>query len=428
MLKTASSGRCVQCIFFKLILRYSNIPTMGRRCKDVDCRKRASYGVDWMKPTYCKSHATDKMSNVVGKRCESNSCNKHPVYGLQPKKPTHCKKHASAEMKDVINKRCTFTNCDTLPAYGVIWKRPTRCQNHASNGMTNVVSRRCVTTDCDTRPTFGLESKKPTHCKEHATEKMNDVISKLCSIVDCDTQPSYGVELNKPTHCKDHSSSDMKDVKNKRCTVTDCYTLSLFGITLKKPTHCKEHATEKMFDVINKRCKTCESTSMNQKYKPNCFYLNPDDPRIRNYKTKEQAFMSPLQGKYPEMILDRIVIGGCSKRRPDGLLRFSTHSVVIEIDEDQHVGYESICDNKRTMELFQDLGNRPIVFVRLNPDSYKLAEKRIKGVFSVSKGGTMTQNKKEFSRRYDSLLEAVKSAISTVPTKTVSSVKLYYSE
>jgi hypothetical protein len=80
------------------------------------------------------------------------------------------------------------------------------------------------------------------------------------------------------------------------------------------------------------------------------------------------------------------------------------------------------------MELFRDLGNRPIVFIRLNPDSYKLAEKRIKGVFSISTAGVMTQNKKEFSRRYDSLLEAVESAIAIVPTKTVSSVKLYYSE
>jgi hypothetical protein len=104
-----------------------------------------------------------------------------------------------------------------------------------------------------------------------------------------------------------------------------------------------------------------------------------------------------------------------------------THSVIIEIDEDQHVGYESICDNKRTMELFQDLGNRPIVFIRLNPDSYKLAEKRVKGVFSVYKS-VMIQNKKEFARRYDSLLEAVESAIAIVPTRTVSSVKLYYSE
>jgi hypothetical protein len=171
---------------------------------------------------------------------------------------------------------------------------------------------------------------------------------------------------------------------------------------------------------------------MNVKYAPNCaacyFYLNPDDPRIRNYKTKEQAFMSPLQLEYPEMILDRIVIGGCSKRRPDGLLDCLTHSVVIEIDEDQHAGYESICDNKRTMELFQDLGCRPIVFIRLNPDSYKIDNKRIKGVFSISKGGEMTQDKKEFSRRYACLSTAVEYAIANVPTKTVSSIKLYYSD
>jgi hypothetical protein len=64
----------------------------------------------------------------------------------------------------------------------------------------------------------------------------------------------------------------------------------------------------------------------------------------------------------------------------------------------------------------------------LNPDSYKLAEKHIKGVFSVSTAGVMTQNKKEFARRYDSLLEAVELAIAIVPTKTVTLTKLYYSE
>jgi hypothetical protein len=128
------------------------------------------------------------------------------------------------------------------------------------------------------------------------------------------------------------------------------------------------------------------------------------------------------------MILDRVVIGGCSKRRPDGLLDCLTHSIVIEIDEDQHARYESICDNKRTMELFQDLGSRPIVFVRLNPDAYTRDGKRIKGVFSMSKGGTLAQNHKEFDQRYACLLETVESAIITIPSKEVTTINLYYSE
>ena len=64
----------------------------------------------------------------------------------------------------------------------------------------------------------------------------------------------------------------------------------------------------------------------------------------------------------------------------------------------------------------------------MNPDAYKIDNKRAKGVFSISRGGEMTQNKKEFARRYARLLETVEYAIAHVPTKTVSSIKLYYSD
>jgi hypothetical protein len=43
----------------------------------------------------------------------------------------------------------------------------------------------------------------------------------------------------------------------------------------------------------------------------------------------------------------------------------------IEIDENQHVAYDCSCENKRIMELSQDVGHRPIVFIRFNPDGYK---------------------------------------------------------
>ena len=359
---------------------------MPTRCKGLDCDKQAKFGLSWKKPTHCKKCADDDMVDVVSNRCEGLDCDKQPKFGMSGKKPIYCKKCADDDMVDVRSKRCAGVDCDKHPAFGMIRKKPTHCKKCADDDMVDVVNKRCEGLDCDKHPNFGMIWKNPTHCKKCADDDMVDVVHKRCAGVDCD----------------------------------------------KKPTHCGQCADDDMVDVVNKRCETCDSSKMNSKYNPNCaachFYLHPDDPRIRNYKTKEQAFMSPLQSKYPEMILDRIVIGGCSKRRPDGLLDRLTHSVIIEIDEDQHVGYESICDNKRTMELFQDLGSRPIVFIRLNPDAYTLEGKRIKGVFSVSKTGVMTQNKKEFARRYECLLKSVESAIAVVPTKTVSSVKLYYSE
>ena len=35
-----------------------------------------------------------------------------------------------------------------------------------------------------------------------------------------------------------------------------------------------------------------------------------------------------------------------------------THSIIVEVDENQHKNNRYICDNKRMMELFVDLGNR----------------------------------------------------------------------
>ena len=48
-----------------------------------------------------------------------------------------------------------------------------------------------------------------------------------------------------------------------------------------------------------------------------------------------------------------------------------THVVIVECDENQHKSYIPECENRRKMELFRDVGFRPVVFVRFNPDGYR---------------------------------------------------------
>ena len=60
----------------------------------------------------------------------------------------------------------------------------------------------------------------------------------------------------------------------------------------------------------------------------------------------------------------------CSKRRPDLFLDLGYQILIIEIDENQHLDYDCSCENKRIMELSQDVGHKPIVFIRFNPDEY----------------------------------------------------------
>ncbi len=290
--------------------------------------------------------------------------------------------------------------------------------------------RHCLYDGCNKRSNFGF--KKSIYCRIHASDGMINLTKKRCRHNGCMKMPSFGRKFGKATHCSIHATDDMINVKSKRCQIDDCMKIPSYGLMPKKATHCRNHASSNMFDVIGKRCEfpMCD-TRVNPKYLPYCarchFYLNPNDPHIRNYKTKEHAFMIPLSEQYPEIILDRTIQGGCSKRRPDGLLDRLTHSIIVEIDEDQHISYDSLCNNRRNMELFTDLGNRPVVFIRLNPDSYKINGKRIKGVFTQSKSGQLKIDKKEFEKRKAALFDTVEQYLTQCPDKAISMVELFYS-
>jgi len=100
----------------------------------------------------------------------------------------------------------------------------------------------------------------------------------------------------------------------------------------------------------------------------------PDCPKSSNFKLKERILRDKLREYFPEecieMFFDQRVDGGCSGRKPDVLIDMLTFSIVIECDEFQHKAYDTECENKRMMQLFEDLGSRPLVMIRFNPDAY----------------------------------------------------------
>ena len=138
--------------------------------------------------------------------------------------------------------------------------------------------------------------------------------------------------------------------------------------------------------------------------------------------------MRAVQEVFPTIVLDRMIRGGCSKRRPDGLLDCGTHSVVVEIDEDQHSSYDATCENRRSMEIFQDLQSRPLVLVRLNPDSYVSdGGRRIPGAFTVTKASKeLRKNEAEFARRLERLLCEIRVASEAVPSRDVAIISLFF--
>lgn len=122
-------------------------------------------------------------------------------------------------------------------------------------------------------------------------------------------------------------------------------------------------------------CRHCKHSQVNNKYDGLCFacfcVLHPDLEIPRRFMMKENYIHDYLRAEFPDLNLihNKPVVCGESKRRPDWLIDVFTHCIIIECDEDKHIGYE--CENKRMMELFKDLGSRSVVFIRFNPDKFQ---------------------------------------------------------
>lgn len=112
------------------------------------------------------------------------------------------------------------------------------------------------------------------------------------------------------------------------------------------------------------------------------------------------------------------------------LLDLQTHIIIIEVDENKHTSYDTSCENKRLMELSQDLAHRPIVFIRFNPDAYTTKEGIVvRSCWKVNKLGVMQIMKtkqNEWQERINSLIKQITYWIENPSEKTIEIVELFY--
>jgi hypothetical protein len=216
---------------------------------------------------------------------------------------------------------------------------------------------------------------------------MENVKSKRCAHEGCMKQPTFGAPGDtQASRCAAHKLEGMEDVKSKRCEHDGCMKIPCYGAPGDvRASRCAAHKLEGMEDVRSKRCEHegCTTRVSNAQYKGFCLrcfvYLHPDQKVARSYKIKERHVIDALAAAdlgLPTGVVpacDKRVdgTGGCgSGRRPDWLVDLGTHSLIVEVDEEQHGGYDTACETKRLMQLFGDLGDRPLVIVRFNPDAY----------------------------------------------------------
>jgi len=269
---------------------------------------------------------------------------------------------------------------------------------------------------------------------------MFDAKHRKCAEVGCTKSPSFNyVGENRAMYCNDHKLEDMIDVKHDKCENVGCNLRPLFNIpTEKRGRFCLIHKNLDMTDVISRKCisEWCNTISTYNKHEGYCLfcYINlfPDKPVVRNYKTKETYIVNHVRKIFPNFtwITDRRVQDGCSRRRPDLLLDLGYQVLVIEIDENQHNNYDCSCENKRLMELSQDIGHRPLVFIRFNPDGYVNNNNNyIKSCWRSNQLGIFIINKdsnKDWSNRLTVLENQIQYWIDNATNKTLEVVHLFY--
>jgi hypothetical protein len=315
------------------------------------------------------------------------------------------------------------------------------CSSHKLNGMIDIKNKICNYEECKKISNFNFENeRKPIYCFTHKLDGMIDVTHKKCIFEGCKIRPNFNISGEKKgIYCYKHKLDGMIDIKHKMCIHGECIKRPNFNYkNEKEPLYCKTHKLDGMIDIRHPNCKTplC-GTIVTEKYEGYCLYcfINtfPDKPVSRNYKKKEYAVVEFIKNQYPNLTwkIDQIVQDACSKRRPDLHVDLGYQVLIIEIDENQHIDYDNTCEINRINELSNDIHNRPIVFIRFNPDDYVKENVKITSCWGLNKKGISVIKKskvKEWSDRLNRLKEQIDYWINPMnkTEELIETIQLFY--
>jgi uncharacterized protein YajQ (UPF0234 family) len=306
------------------------------------------------------------------------------------------------------------------------------CNDCKLTNMINVINKKCFKCNIK-RPNFNYKGEsKGLYCNDCKLTDMINVKSKKC--IECNNKQSSFNYKNesKALYCNDCKLTNMVDIKSKKCIECNIKQPSFNYINKTGTLYCSSCKLTDMINIFSKKCKLCNLVFSTKKYDYLCsgcyYYTNPDSILTRNHKTKENQIISDLNKELNNIIIqDKIISGGCSKRRPDGLIKLKDYNIIIEVDENQHNNYS--CENKRLMEIFKDLGNSPLTIIRFNPDSYISKDnKKIKSPFGITKvdGKLKIINNKEYNLRLNKLIETINKNSNIIPNKEINIINLFY--
>ena len=163
-----------------------------------------------------------------------------------------------------------------------------------------------------------------------------------------------------------------------------------------------------------------------------CFVIEfPDSIIVHNYRNKEFAVTAFISENFKDMnwICNKSIKKGGSQKRPDLLLDLENKIIIIEIDENQHTQSIYKDEYKRINDISHDVCNKPIIFIRFNPDSYvDIDGEKIDSCWGYIelRGLTQVINKTDWVNRLEILKNVVNYWINTEPDKIIEIEYLFY--
>ncbi len=448
-------------------------------CLNIYCKKQSSFNyknfkeINIRKNIYCLNHKLNNMINIKNKKCITCLIKQSTFNYKDEKKALYCGDCKLTDMINIISKKCI--NCkNKQPIYNYKYEnKGLYCGDCKLTDMIDIKSKKCI--ECNDKiPGFNYKDENNAlYCGDCKLTNMIDIKSKKC-ITCLIKQPAFNYKYeDKALYCGDCKLTDMIDIKNKKCIECndkipafnykdeknalycgDCKLENMIDIKSKKcikcnikqpnfnydneiiALYCRDCKLDNMIDIKNKKCKTylCD-TQITKKFKGyclRCFIHNfPDSKIIRDYGTREAKVTEFIKEEFKDLVItyNKTIDGGCSKNRPDTFIDCFTHSIIIEVDEHQHKAksYTPECEIQRVNNLFTDLADRPIVFIRFNPDSYTNKKgKLIKSCFDSTEKMELPKVNKTLQTRLNKLKEEIQKNINLVPNLNITTIKLYY--
>jgi hypothetical protein len=226
---------------------------------------------------------------------------------------------------------------------------------------------------------------------------------------------SYGLPGSAPSRCTGHKESGMISKPRARCLKKNCKNRAEYGVN--RPIHCQIHKDDNDINMVERTCEKCGKIDVLREDNICINFCSMEESDVkykRRQKLKESRVVSLLTEHFGEPnICDRIVENECEiKQRPDIVYECKTHIVICEIDENRHRSYCDLGEVNKMKNIYTAYGGEmPIVFIRYNPDKFKVDGKVV----------NIPNEKKE-----KMLLLWVKKAINEIPTGMISIIYLYY--